>query len=244
MNLGYGSILFPAIVLMLLQACSKDPGAGCINSSGPVTEETRQITAFKYLRVSDDISVNWHDSSETFLKLKCGKNLMPGIITKSEGNELIIENQNRCNWVRSYKLPMEIELYSPAPWMIRLDGFGEFRCIDSLNAGLMTLQLYGSGKSFIKMAGGILYCDFSALENAEISGYADYGIFAIQNTGKLDASRLRMRSIEVDMKGENDASIYSTDSLRGKHNSPRSLFLKGSPHESVQFLNSGKLVAF
>jgi hypothetical protein len=94
------------------------------------------------------------------------------------------------------------------------------------------------------MAGGILYCDFSALENAEISGYADYGIFAIQNTGKLDASRLKMRSIEVDMKGENDAFIFSTDSLRGKHNSPRSLFLKGSPHQSVKFLNSGKVVAF
>ena len=229
------------LLVLSLFSCRKDESAGCFESSGAVAEEIRQLSPFKSLRIEDNLNVTWHDSSAVFLKLRCGKNLMPGISSRQTGDELVLENQNRCNWVRRYDLPMEIDLWSPAPWLIRLAGFGEFRCADSLNSGLLTLQCYGAGKAFVKVAGGLLYCDFAAQENAEISGYADAGVFAIQNTGKLDASALQMGKLEIDMKGENDALIQVRDSLWGIHKSHRKVFLKGQPAQSVQFLSTGRI---
>lgn len=227
-----------------LFSCRKDPGAGCLDSSGALSEEIRPLNSFRKLRISDNVQVTWHDSTVALLKLRCGKNLMAGISTRQSGDELIIDNQNRCNWVRRYDLPVEIELWAPAPWLIRLDGFGEFRCADSLNAGLMTLQCYGAGKAFVKVAGGLFYCDFAAQENVELSGYADSGVFSIQNTGKLDASGLQMRRLEIKMKGENDALIQVKDSLWGIHQSHRKVFLKGQPLQSVEFRSSGSIERF
>ena len=223
----------------ILLSCSKDPGAGCLDSSGPVREEIRYLQPFQKLRICDNLKVTWHDSSALFMKLRCGKNLMEGVASRQSSDELILENQNRCNWVRRYDLPMEIDLWSPAPWLIRLDGFGEFNCEDSLNAGLLTLQCYGAGKAFVKVAGGLFFCDFAAQENAEVSGHAGSGVFSIQNTGRLDASALRIDRLEIKMKGENDALIQVRDSLWGIHSSHRKVFLKGNPRQSVQFLSTG-----
>ena len=234
-------VLLGILTCICLFSCRKDPGAGCLDSSGAVSEEIRPLNAFRKLRISDNVQVTWHDSTVAVLKLRCGKNLMAGITTRQSGDELIIDNQNRCNWVRRYDLPVEIELWAPAPWLIRLDGFGEFRCADSLNAGLMTLQCYGAGKAFVKVAGGLFYCDFAAQENVEISGHAEDGVFSIQNTGKLDASGLQMGRLEINMKGDNDAFIQVKDSLWGRHNSSRKVYLKGEPRQSVEFLSSGRI---
>jgi hypothetical protein len=234
-------VIFCFLLAFGLFSCRKDEAAGCLDSSGPVSEEIRLLSPFKSLRIEENLNVTWHDSTAIFMKLRCGKNLMPGITSRQSGDELLLANQNRCNWVRRYDLPMEIDLWCPAPWLIRLAGFGEFHCADSLNAGLLTLQCYGAGKAFVKVAGGLFYCDFAAQENVELSGYADAGVFAIQNTGKLDASSLEMRKLEIDMKGENDVLISVRDSLSGVHKSHRKVILKGQPAQSVQFLSTGRI---
>ena len=230
-------ILF--ICLQFAFACKPDTLLDCVNSTGPVREEKRAIGQFDNLLVNSDIDVIWHDSSENLLVVRCGRNLLRKVKTEVEGKTLILKNENRCNWVRSYDNPMQIDLYSKAPYLITLKGFGTFTTEDSLKTTPLTIQDYGAGLVNLKVKVGEFYLDFDSPNDCKVAGETDKAVYSIQRYGKLRAENMVVNQLILTMRGENDAWISVRDSVKGNHESQRTVYLKGNPVNRVIKKSSG-----
>jgi len=227
------------LYLLLASACKPDTLLDCVNSTGPVREEKRAIGQFDNLLVDSDVDVIWHDSTENLVVVRCGRNLLRKVKTDVEGKTLILKNENRCNWVRSYDYPMQIDLYSKAPYLITLKGFGTFTTEDSLKTTPLTVQHYGAGLVNLEVKVGEFYLDFDSPNDCQVSGEADKSIYSIQRFGKLHAEKMAVNQLILTMKGENDAWISVRDSVKGTHESHRTVHMKGNPVNRVFKKSSG-----
>jgi hypothetical protein len=229
------------IILIGLFSCRKEV-ENCFRSTGEIEEEFRSIGSFQNLRLEDNLNLTWHFSDSAYVKIRAGKNLIPKITTAINGNELVIRNQNSCNWTRSYSRPFEIDLFSPAPYLIRHEGFGKISCADSLRSSPLTIQHYAAGDINLNVAVGELYVDFNSPGECLLFGLADKGAYSIQNFGKFKLDGVQIKECDVNMEGENDARMWVSDKIRAEHKSTRTIFLKGNPVRQVQLRSSGKIV--
>ena len=236
------SRLIHILCMLFAFACKPDALLDCVNSTGPVRDEKRMIGQFDNLYVDSDVDVIWHDSTENLVVVRCGRNLLRKVKTEVEGKTLILKNENRCNWVRSYDNPMQIDLYSKAPYLITLKGFGTFTTEDSLKTTPLTIQDYGAGLVNLKVKVGEFYLDFDSPNDCKVAGETDKAVYSIQRYGKLKAENMAVNQLILTMKGENDAWISVRDSVKGNHESHRTVYMKGNPVNRVIKKSSGWFV--
>jgi len=230
---------FFILLITFATACKPDALLDCVNSTGPLREEKRAIGQFENLIIESDLAVTWHDSTENLVIVRCGRNLLRKVRTELVGKTLLLTNENRCNWVRSFDNPMHIDLYSKAPYLISLKGFGDISCEDTLKTTPLTVQHYGTSNVLLKVKVGEFYLDFNSPNDCEVSGESDKAIYSIQRYGKFKAQNMSVHKLILTMKGENDAWISVKDSLKGSHESQRNVYLKGNPSSSVLKKSSG-----
>jgi len=194
------------------------------------------------LKVESDINLFWHDSSVNLIKIRCGRNLLPKIESSIKDSTLILKNGNKCNWVRSYEKPMEIDLYSKAPYLITIEGFGDFTCRDTLRSSPLTIQHYGASKAKILANVGEFYLDFASSNDCEIFGQTSDGIYHIQNYGKVKGQEMKFNTLTVTMKGQNDAWVWAEKVLSGALFTSRNVYLKGNPTNLTELKAGGKVI--
>jgi hypothetical protein len=230
-------------LLLICLSCGEDP-LDCINSAGPVRTENRPLPPFSRLFVSSDIDVEWHYSDDApRVEITCGRNLHRKVKSELIGRDtLTIANENTCNWVRSYNNPMKAVLFSRSPDWIKLEGYGEFTCKDTLRYSPLVIQHYGAGKATILAATNEVYVDFLSPNDLILSGKASQAHYFVQRYGKLKAENMALRSLDMAMMGENDAFIQVSGNITGRHESNRNVFLKGNPEISMRFLRKGRIL--
>jgi hypothetical protein len=138
---------------------------------------------------------------------------------------------------------MQIDLYSKAPYLITLKGFGTFATEDSLKTTPLTVQHYGAGVVNMKVKVGEFYLDFDSPNDCQVTGETDKAVYSIQRFGKLKAEYMVVNQLILTMKGENDAWIAVRDSVKGTHESLRTVHVKGNAVNSVVKKSSGWFVS-
>ena len=112
------------IIFLSLVACNKTSAPDCIKTKGNVIESTRELDNFNRVILRDMIDLKVIQDQSNFLKIRAGENIIPKIVTKVENNELLIEDNNRCNFIRDLEERITIELHT---------------------SGFRDLEVYGSG---------------------------------------------------------------------------------------------------
>src|SRR5688572_6814 len=112
---------------VFLAGCAKENAFDCLKSTGKIVTETRQLAAFNTIHVKDNLDVTLIPDSVYYAEVTCGDNLQANVNTEIRNGELWIENINKCNWVRSYKKPMEVKVHLPKLHSIFHDGFGKIK---------------------------------------------------------------------------------------------------------------------
>ncbi len=176
--------------LFLLSACAKENMGDCFKSTGDIVEETRQVPSFNYIELYDHINLYISFGTEQQVVVKGGENLQEHIETKVEGGVLVIQNNNRCNWVRSFKKNIDIYLTIPDLKGMEYRGSGEVRFLDTLVGESFVINLFqSSGDLFL-----LLNTPYAELKTNSgpvtitASGKVDYLVAFVGGTGFVDAS--------------------------------------------------------
>jgi hypothetical protein len=183
--------LLALITLFLLPGCGKENMGDCVKSTGKVMQQNRSVAAFDKLEVEDNINVFITFGDENELVAEAGENLLPLIITEVKDNTLIIRNDNKCNWVRSFEVPVNVYLKSTGLQSITSRGFGLIETLDTLVTDVFTAEHWlASGKIKLRIDAQEVYLkshtgvgDFDCIGKA---GYlylysSSHGIFRTEN---------------------------------------------------------------
>jgi len=86
---------------IVLFSCGKE--SKCLKSNGSQTIEERIVSGFNTIEIKGKLDVELIDENTNEISISGGENLMKFITTEVNDSTLIVDNKNKCNWLRSYK---------------------------------------------------------------------------------------------------------------------------------------------
>lgn len=134
-------------VLIIAASCNKENRCDCFKNSGSITTESRIIPDFNKIYLEDNINLFITQDTICSLTVEAGKHLLKSIKTEVTDNCLYLKNENKCNWVRSFKNKINVYLkYREIKNIIYYEGSGNIKTTDTLHADYFQLDDWnGSG---------------------------------------------------------------------------------------------------
>jgi len=119
----------------------------CFKGTGKVITETRTPSDYTRIELNDNINLVITQDSINKISVEGGEKLLPNIQTEFVDNKLIIKNNNKCNWVRSYKNKFTVYVSAKSLKRIEYFGSGNITSTNTLVADTLEINcLESSGK--------------------------------------------------------------------------------------------------
>ncbi len=105
--------IYIILIMFVVLSCNKSNPGDCFKSTGAIITESRDVDAFLYLSMENNVDVFLTYSPTYTVEVMAGKNIISGIKTTVQNKTLTIKNENTCNWIRSYENPLEVYIGAP-----------------------------------------------------------------------------------------------------------------------------------
>jgi hypothetical protein len=237
-------ILFVLIGWLAVTACGKD--SRCGKSTGEIQTFTRDLNVFDSLYLDDKIDVILKPSTVNRATVSCGKNLANFVMTEVKGHELRIRNDNRCNFLRSYKKPISVTLEYTALWKINLRGGGKVSCADTI------IQPY------LEIDGKVCSGDFDLLlhtdsirinlhtgnSNVVAKGKTNYAYFYSGGTSIIDATQLNTGYCFATNNGSGNFKVDANHYLYAYIGDLGYIYYTGNAYADKKINGKGEIIHF
>ena len=230
----------------LLCGCTKGGGV-CVSTSGQMTTQIRHVSDFNEINIQDNVNLIITTDTANPLVVEAGRNILGGITTTVENNQLTIGNTNSCNWLRDYNKPINIYIPARKIWRIKYNGSGDISSTGTLKLDSLTVEVWG-GCGTIDLTLDIWRGNFSL--NMGTVDFRLRGISAITSVyagdyGLYDGRDLKTGYTYITSKGSNDCYVMATNSLDATVGSIGNIYYTGNPAAIKTTINgTGKILPF
>lgn len=223
-------IITSIALLALASSCKKSP-----LTNGKVITETREISAFDTLYLYDNIDVTLVCSDTYKIEITTGENLIPNIISEADGERLLLRNDNTCNWLRSYDIPLEARIYYNSKISsIVYESVGNLHSetyISEETLPCFKLQIKdGAGDIDLKVNCNDLYMTIhSGTNKITMRGSADYTYIYQKGLGPIYALNAPSNKTDVYSYESNNIYINCIEKLNASIYGIGDIYYKGNP---------------
>lgn len=229
---------------LLLSACAKEKLGHCFKSTGKDITEKRMLPLFNELEIDDEINVWLVEANESSAEVTAGENLQEFIITEVRDGILYIKNDNRCNWVRSYKREINVTIRSQEINEITYYGSGDLKCLGNLSPTSFLLNAWeASGNIELE-----LNCDDVELKlhtgpvDLNCIGLGKSLVAYNNGLGRLDSRNFKAREVLAVVANSGPLTVFSDSLLDANIEGNGNLLYSGNPQVSLKKLGNGRLI--
>lgn len=239
----WGALL---VAILLTGACKKENNGDCFIGTGKDITELRQLPDFTKIIIDRTVDVILVQDTINYALVTAGENLISKVKTNIDSNgDLVIINDNRCNWVRSFKNTFLVELHVVNLKSIYSTANGDLICSNTLVSDTILLECYnGSEKFDLK-----LNADYSFLKlhtgaaDLLVSGKVNNSYIYSAGLGKVDASALATINSQVDLRSQNDCYINVAQKLIAETRWKGNVYYSGDPSiVEVKNFHTGQVI--
>jgi hypothetical protein len=230
---------------VMIGSCKKEHCLDCMKGSGEKVWETRSLGSFSGIKLSDRINLFVIQDSTDRVIVEGGENLVPYIVTEISDGELTIRDDNRCNWVRSFKKEINVYLHCRSLREISYSGAGDIESLSPLSVDTLELNFW-DGSGCIKMNVNCqmlkVHCH-TGCGDAEISGTAANAYYYTRSNGAIRCKDLKAEHVIMDVKGTNDSYVWASQSISAYIGYTGNVYYAGHPAEvSSVITERGRLI--
>lgn len=243
MDIRLGNSIVLIIVLVSLFGCKKPEERRCVKSIGEEIVETLVPGDFDRLYLGPHIKFTLVQDTSDFLILKGGKNLLPFIETELVDGRLAITNTNKCNFLRSFKKEIEVEIHFDYIYNIEFNGTLELTCANTVISDYFSLTLDESAGKFnldLNASSLRLLVQLNS-GNFNISGEVNYLQVQLNGTGFGNTENMIVNdSLHVLSKSNGDVYINAANTyLRAQTSRGGDIYYIGNP-DSIDYHKFGE----
>ncbi len=231
---------------LLMWSCGKEDGV-CWSSNGSETMESRSLADFSRIEIHDKVEVEiYPNSGESRAEVIGGKHLIQGCKTEVKDGLLLIENNNRCNWLRDYGKKMTIRIYLSELKEISFYGGADIKFKDTLTTDIFTFLgwessgdvdlLLNSKEAYIKLNTGTT--------DVQLHGRSDFLYYYSLTQGFIYGKTFSCQSAQVVQRGYGDMYVNPKLELTGEIKKSGNLYYPGNIATSLNITGSGRLLKF
>lgn len=231
------SMLVVASVLIFASGCID---THVIRGNNDVITEYRTISDFEKLEMASFFDVKIVKDSIFDLKVEAESNLMPYIITRVEGNTLILTTRRGYN-LRTHA-PIMITVHTPEVDGIYLTGSGEIWSNDTIETTSMELEITGSGNIAIGLDADFLDGTITGSGDLVLRGEVEEAEYGIIGSGDIRAYDMMHDDCFIKIDGSGSAYVTVNDLLDVIINGSGDVHYKGNPIVNSKIIGSGSVV--
>jgi hypothetical protein len=238
------SLLF-LIFMMVFTTCKKDHLLDCLTSTGRTVTVNRQTGLFSRINMKDNVDVIIYTDTIPFIRVTAGEHLIDGIITELAGNTLYVRNENKCNWVRTFKNKYTVVLGMIRPEKVDCYGSGNFTCADTIRSDVFTFDSWNASGS----ANFLFNCGTTHINNNTgrmdylAKGFSGVSFIYLNDTGIMDASGLETGYTYCRNSSTGEMKVYVTKELGVEIRYTGNIFYTGNPYRiDQQITGTGELI--
>jgi hypothetical protein len=222
---------FLFISLILLSSCEKENMFDLFKSTGDIVTEKRELNNFSGIDLFDKINLFLVQDTINYLTIEAGENLMKSIDTKVENGILKLENNNRCNFVRSYNKKINITVHYFNLRNINYFGAGTIKTVNQMESTFFELAQYdGSGNSeFLLQVDTVRWISHTGPGNCVFNGNCKNAYFYASGQSILHAENLIGLNTSVNSAGSGDFYIHAENSINAEIYSIGNVYYNGNP---------------
>ncbi len=238
------NLIFLVLSLILQNGCKKSPG-DCFTATGEITKETHRLEQFNSIKMLDNIDVELVSGNSPMLEVSAGKNLLEKIETTVVDGELIIKNNNHCNFVRSYDKPLSVRVYFQQIDSIEYRSVGNLICLDTIiNPDTFKIDVYeGAGNINLLLNNYRTHLSFHyGTASLTASGYSQLAYIYQVSFGPIDARDLISSFAYLENNSTNHTWVRATTVLEATINSIGNVYYFGDPQTALSGSGSGSLI--
>jgi hypothetical protein len=232
------------LMFFIAYGCNDD-SCNCLKSTGSTTTQTISIADFNTLYVTDNITTTIISDTVCFAKVTAGKNLIDGIAFNQTSNKLTISNNNKCNWLRSYKNMFKVELHVKALQEIQYASSGNL----TLASGFVADSIFiFSGTGAGSIIGNVNARVINAVLNTGVadltlSGNSVVNYFYCNGQGFIDTRNMNNYYTYIRSSATNDCYISVNSHLDAEIEAIGNIFYYGNPQTvNVKRTGTGNLI--
>ncbi|MDD5570741.1 MAG: DUF2807 domain-containing protein [Bacteroidales bacterium] len=226
------SLLLILFLFTFFLSCKKENRCDCFKGTGSIVKESREAGDFYSVKVYDNINLILTQDTVNKIIVEAGENLLSNIKTETSNNNLTITNDNKCNWVRSFKKPVNVYLNIKCVSYIECRNSGyitttntiatpdSFR-IDGWNSSGSIKLTINTKKSFIRMHTGA--------QDVIIDGSVDENYMYAAGNAFIDCRNLIANNTVINHRCSGDFFVYGKNSIGGDFTGNGNLYYFGNP---------------
>lgn len=233
------------VILFITTSCEKSSVGDCLKSTGPITVIDRPVSGFHTVVLKDNIDLEICSSNFNSLSIEAGENLLNEINTSVIDSVLTIENNNRCNWVRSYDSPIKAYLNFDRLDTIQYRSIGNISSLDTVFVEDLVLNVWeGAGEINFLVRAKMLFCSIHyGTADIKLRGRSDVCFVYSASFGLIDNLNLSSGNVYLNNKSSNDVYVRATNIMEVTIENIGNVYYKGNPNQvSLVQLGSGELI--
>lgn len=213
------NILF---VLTLIYGCDSEDAGNCFQSAGTITQKEISVASFEKILIYERVELILKEGPTQKIIVESGKNLISDVVVEVINNQLIVTDNNTCNFVRDYDLtkvyvtsPNITEIRNSSERPVRSDGVLTYPSLKLLAEDYLSDYL-NAGDFYIEVNNTTLVIVANGISNYYISGSTtNFNITFAAGDSRLEAQNMIAQNIKIQHKSSNDMLVNPQEKITG-----------------------------
>ena len=203
-------------------ACNSESASDCLQLDGDIIREYRSVEPFSKILVNEGIEMIIKEGAEYEIEVESGKNLMNDIKVEVINDQLILTDNNSCNYFRKYNVT---KIYVTAPNITEIRSSTQFDIKSNgvLNYSEITImsedyreKFQTVGDFYLEINNESFRVVFNNLSNCYISGQTEtLNVNFASGNGRFEGENLIANSVSIYHRGSNDIIVHPIQTLTG-----------------------------
>ncbi|GAB1307955.1 hypothetical protein KH5_06380 [Urechidicola sp. KH5] len=238
------------VCFVLIFACNNEDASDCFQTTGTTIQNEIEVAAFDKILIYEGVELIVKEGAEQKVVIETGRNLLNDVTAVVSNNELILTDNNSCNFFRDYNItkvyvtsPNITEIRNSSQFPVRSDGTLTYPNLtvyiedyfgDYLNTGDCFLSINNEELRVISNGNGNFYIDGNT---------NSLSITFAAGDSRFEGQNLRANKVFFTHKSTNDMLVYPIDIIRGSIYSYGDVIAYNQPTTvNVEELFQGKLI--
>jgi hypothetical protein len=229
------SLVFSTLIIILAAGCIN--GLTCEKGNGKIKTEERKIAAFNAIEVSGAYNIVLKQDSFTSVSVEADENLQPLIITKLEGNKLVIKNNKSICSSKELK----INITNPDIKNISMSGAVDLKTTNTFKSRELTIDVSGMADMTLDLNVQNLDISCSGSCDLNLKGSAENVKADLSGAADIKAFDLVTKKFKLSSSGAGSANVNVSEKLDVEISGAASVNYKGNPSVSQSISGAGTI---